>query len=180
MAIEALGVRPQITTSPAQQSKEIATPQEAQVGNVNVMPEAEKTSGQGAAGHEEQGQSQLGQMLNSFEKSTQDKVAEIREQSEISELSNEEVKAAELQFKEDLAAIHEKVSSSSTTEAGFVSNGMLDAITKLASSLQFSIEGILPPVPPSGWEATYPPEPKLSGDAQFPQDAMFHGLDKLA
>lgn len=184
MAIQALGAKPNMMLHPAQQTREEVVTQAADAGNTQVVSETESMADQAMGGDQAglgmKGNSELQQMMHRFKDSVHEQINEVREESEINELSDEDIAVAEQEFRDNLDSIYDRAASDSSTDVGFVSNGMVDAISKLANSLKFSIEGILPPVPPKPWEASYPPDTQQDSPVQGPEDAVFKGLDELA
>lgn len=188
MAIQAIGARSQMMLPPAQQTRESANSQDVQAGSIQVAPETGKSStqdfgaGEGTLGSPN-GQTRVQQFLSMFEESVTEQIKTGREENQINELlTSDEVDQAKQTFEQDIQAIREGVTAESDSEPdiGFVSSGVLDAINKLARSLKFSIDGMLPSVPPQTFHAEYPPEPELNtGGPQTPDEILRQGLDEL-
>ena len=167
MAIEALGVRPQMMMPQAQQTRETVAPQEAEAGNVNVTPESEQMSnrdaGEEKGHHGESERNQVEERPTHHEEAVSGQIREARDESK-----TQTVKQDEVEPRTDLQAIHSQAPDEFDMDVGFVSEGVLDAISKFANSLKFSMDSNLPLVPPVPWEASYPPEPK---ETDFPMSA---------
>ena len=189
MAIQAIGAQPQMILPTAQQVREDTDSQSAQAGSIQVTPEVEDSStrdygaeyGSASTGDE---QARLAQFLAMFEDNVTEQIASAREENEISEdLSDEDVDTALANFKVDVQSIREKSAESedSALDVSFISGGVMDAMSKLASSLRFSIEGILPSVPPQPFEAHFPPEQETPEPGAVLFDEIVNqGLDELA
>ncbi|MBC8426631.1 hypothetical protein H8E07_21150 [bacterium] len=182
MVIEALGVRPQITTSLTQQPRENMDTQEAEAGNVNVTPETETISDSLAGDAEgrlgQSGSNHLQEMLTHVEESVTEQIDEAREENKINEMTQTEVADKELTSTLEFQNVTDRASEEDSTDVGFVSESVLDAVNKLAHSLKFSLDSKLPLVPPAPWEATYPPEPREESGTVALDGILSPGLDK--
>lgn len=189
MAIQAVGAQPQVLLPTAQQVREDSDSQSAQAGSIQVTPETEESStldygaeyGSASTGDE---QTRLAQFLAMFEENVTEQITAAREENEISEeVSDEDVDAALADFSVDVQSIRDQAAESedSALDVSFISSGVMDAMSKLASSLRFSIEGILPSVPPQPFEAHFPPEQEMpEPGAMTPDEIVNQGLDELA
>jgi len=164
MVIEALGVRPQMSTSLTQQTREIVDTQEAEAGNVNVISKTDEISDRKSS--EEQGQlgqpgsNNLQEMMTHVEETVTEQIDATRKENKIDQMSHDDISAKEQVFKQELQTITERASKNGPADVGFVSESVLDAVNKLAQSLKFSLDSTLPSVPPAPWEANYPSHPE--------------------
>jgi len=171
-----------MTTSLTQQPRENMDTQEAEAGNVNVTPETETISDSLAGDAEgrlgQSGSNHLQEMLTHVEESVTEQIGEAREENKINEMSQAEVTEKELGTELEVQSPTEQSTEESSTEIGFVSESVLDAVNKLAHSLKFSLDSKLPLVPPAPWEATYPPEPREESGPVALDGILSPGLDK--
>ncbi len=189
MAIEAIGARSQMMLPPAQQARESANSQDVQAGSIQAAPETEQTATQGQGNSLESyvsgdHQSRMQQFLSKFEESVTSQVQQTREDNKITEiLSVEEIDRAEATFKADVQSIRDRTQqgTESPVDVDFVSKGVFEAVNKLARSLKFSLEGVLPSVPPEPPRVDYPPEVEMPEvGAMTPDEILSGGLDERA
>lgn len=179
MAITAIGVQPQYHTHPALRQRGDPAVQQAVVGDVSAVPEAEQaaahTRDEGAR-QDHPGRSHVQQTLHQVEHSVRQKLRDALDASTLDASARREILQVEKQFRGDLAAAFRASSDGSEVDPEALAEGVRLSLQSMAERLHFTLDALLPPVP---WEAEIPPEPEMR--EQTPADTPVDGgLDLLA
>jgi hypothetical protein len=179
MAITAIGVQPQYHTHPALRQRGDPAVQQAAVGDVAAVPEAEQAASHARDEGDRQdhpGRSHVQQTLHQVERSVRQKLRDALEASSLDASAQREVLQVEKQFRGDLTAAFRAASDGGDVDPEALAEGVRSSLQSMAERLHFTLDALLPPVP---WEAEIPPEPEVREQppASEPVDG---GLDLLA
>ncbi|MBK9304044.1 MAG: hypothetical protein IPM94_09180 [bacterium] len=179
MAITAIGVQPQYHTHPALRQRGDPAVQQAAVGDIAAVPEAEQAAAHAGDEGDRQdhpGRSHVQQTLHDVERSVRLQLRDALDASSLDDSAKREILKVEKQFRGDLAAAFRASSDGGEVDPSSLAEGVRTSLESMAAQLHFTLEALLPPVP---WEAEMPPEPEAREQPPANQPVA-GGLDLLA